>query len=128
MSLGILFISCIFIWLLTLSAALALFMIKPDNENRFGADEIKHTMFVSFLMGLFTFLSTMAVLTSMQNMGLFGLAVLPILVSTVGFGAKIFYGMDFLSGFYFALIIFGIFSLLLKFGPYLGLGLPVSIF
>ena len=115
MSLGILIISCIFIWLLTLSAALALFMIKPDNENRFGSDEIKHTMFVSFLMA------------SMKGMGLFSLAVLPVMVATVGFGAKIFYGMDFLSGFYFALIIFGIFSLLLKFGPYLGLGLPVSI-
>ena len=128
MSLGILIISCIFVWLLTLSAALALFMIKPDNENRFGSDEIKHTMFVSFLMGLFTFLSSIAVMASMKGMGLFSLAILPVMVATVGFGAKIFYGMDFLSGFYFALIIFGIFSLLLKFGPYLGLGLPVSIF
>jgi uncharacterized membrane protein YhaH (DUF805 family) len=121
-------IGCIFVWLLTLSAALALFMIKPDNENRFGSDEIKHTMFVSFLMGLFTFLSSIAVMASMKGMGLFSLAILPVMVATVGFGAKIFYGMDFLSGFYFALIIFGIFSLLLKFGPYLGLGLPVSIF
>lgn len=128
MSLGILIISCIFIWLLTMSAALALFMIKPDDENRFGSDEIKHTMFVSFLMGLFTFLASIAVMASMKGMGLFSLAILPVMVATVGFGAKIFYGMDFLSGFYFALIIFGIFSLLLKFGPYLGLGLPVSIF
>ena len=85
-------------------------------------------MFVSFLMGLFTLLSSIAVMASMKGMGLFSLAVLPVMVATVGFGAKIFYGMDFLSGFYFALIIFGIFSLLLKFGPYLGLGLPVSIF
>lgn len=123
MTLAIFIISCIFVWLLTLSAALALFMVKPDDENRFGSDEIKHTMFVSFLMGLFTFLSTIGFL--LTPLGLLGL---PVLLATVGLGAKIFYGMDLLSGFYFALVIFGIFSLLLKFGPYLGLGLPVSIF
>ncbi len=128
MTLSIFIISCIFVWLLTLSAALALFLVKPDDENRFGSDEIKHTMLVSFLMGLFTFLSSIAVLVGMRGMGLLSLAVLPVMVATVGFGAKIFYGMDFLGGFYFALVIFGILSLLLKFGPYLGLGLPVSIF
>ena len=74
-------------------------------------------------MGLFTFLSTIGFL--LTPLGLLGL---PVLLATVGLGAKIFYGMDLLSGFYFALVIFGIFSLLLKFGPYLGLGLPVSIF
>ena len=128
MTLGTFIVGCIFVWLLTLSAALALFMVKPDNENRFGAEEIKHTMFVSFLMGLFTFLSTCVVLSAVPGMGLFGLAVLPVLVAVVGVGAMMFYGMDFLSGFYFSLVIFGIFSLLLKFGPYLGLGLPFSFF
>ncbi len=123
MTLAIFIISCIFVWLLTLSAALALFMVKPDDENRFGSDEIKHTMLISFLMGLFTFLSSIAFL--MTPLGLLGL---PVLLATVGFGAKIFYGMDLLSGFYFALIIFGAFSLLLKFGPYLGLGLPFALF
>ena len=123
MTLAIFIISCIFVWLLTLSAALALFMVKPDDENRFGSDEIKHTMFISFLMGLFTFLSSIAFL--MTPLGLLGL---PVLLATVGLGAKIFYGMDLLSGFYFALIIFGAFSLLLKFGPYLGLGLPFAFF
>ena len=94
MTLAIFIISCIFVLLLTLSAALALFIFKPEDEDRFGADEIKHTMLMSFLMGLFTFLSTIAVLPTM------GLIAVPVLLATVGLGAKIFYGMDLLSGFF----------------------------
>jgi len=130
MTFAIFVLSCFCIVLLSLSAALALFLVKPDDENRFGGDEIKQTIFVSLLMGLFTFFATLAVFAVMnQNgMGLASLAVLPVLVASVAFGAKLFYAMDFLSSFYFALIIFGIFSLLIKFGPYIGLGLPMLRF